>query len=57
MIKRLIKAILKVVLFVILLLVMNFILDLVIYFFPCMKIILLIIAIVGLVALYYFESK
>lgn len=55
--KRLIRAILKVIFLVIVLITMNFVLDLIIDFFPCMKIILLIVAIIGLVTIYYLKNE
>ncbi|MFR5508208.1 MAG: hypothetical protein ACLTKT_03210 [Clostridia bacterium] len=55
--KQLWKAILKVMVLMILFIVLNFILDLVINMLPWIKPLLLILAIIGLVAYYYFDYK
>lgn len=55
--KQLWKAILKVMVLMILFIALNFILDLVINMLPWIKPLLLILAIIGLVAYYYFDYK
>ncbi len=55
--KRLGKAILKVAVFVALLLAVDFILSLIIGAVPWIAPVLLVLAIIGAIAMYYFEDK